>query len=128
MPSPESIPSLLRELLDLHAAAVALHAHDVEFHLLSAAAHAAEVVEDVDALQTVERLARDDLTWIDAHEPEYRHSTASSRTREHRSIFEQVAVMAAGMRARIDANHKLRRANARQSGLSWPDEPARGRA
>jgi hypothetical protein len=126
MQSTDTQESLLRELLALHGRAFELRAHDVSFHLLSAAAHAADSAGDTAALESIEGLARRDLAWIDANQPDYRHSTASAKTREHRSIFEQLAVMTAGMRARIEANHKLRRADAQQRGLGWADaaEPA----
>lgn len=101
---------ILRTLLASHQAALDLREHEVAFHALSAAGHAAEGLRDLEALREVERLATSELAWIDAHDAGHRHSTRSAKRRGHRSIFDQLAVTAAGMCARLEADRRLEQA------------------
>lgn len=101
---------ILRTLLDTHHAAFEAREHEVAFHALSAAGHAAESLEDLEALREVERLAVTELAWIDAHQADHRHSTRSAKLRGHRSIFDQLAVTAAGMRTRIESDRRIEQA------------------
>jgi len=100
----------LGQLLELHRDAAGIGEHEVAFHALNAAAHAAERLEDVDALERIARLSREELATIDAARPEHRHSSQSADRRNHRSIFEQLAVTATIMRQRIHAEEVRRRA------------------
>jgi hypothetical protein len=109
------IPSLLATLLDANRAAFEARAHEVAFHALSAAGHAAEMLEDLDALAEVERRAREELAWIDANDPGHRHSSSSAQVRGHHSIFHQLTITAGGMRKRIQADQRIHRAHGTKS-------------
>ena len=68
--------------------------YDIAYHALSGALHCAASLKDVNYLVEVERLADKELAWIDAHNPEYEHSTRSSAGRGHRSIYRTLTTMA----------------------------------
>jgi hypothetical protein len=106
MAAREQVRSLLDTLLEVHRAAFDVGEHEVSFHALSAAAHAAESLEDVDALERVAELSRAELAWLDAHAPDHRLSSRSAAERRHQSIFEQLAVTAGGMRQRIGIDRR----------------------
>ncbi|MBV9773164.1 MAG: hypothetical protein JO040_04405 [Gemmatimonadetes bacterium] len=110
MQEPQSLGSILETLLQLREAAFRLRHHEVAFHTLSAAAHAAEQLGDTKTLERIERLAREHLEWIDANDPAQRFSTRSAAQRGFSSIFEQLAVTTAGMRARLHLRRDRSRA------------------
>ena len=68
--------------------------YDVAYHALSGALHCAASLKDTKYLKEVERLAGDQLKWIDTHAPEYEHSTQSSSKRGLPSIYKNLATMA----------------------------------
>lgn len=113
----EQVRPLLDTLLEVHRAAFELGEHETSFHALSAAAHAAESLEDMDALKRIAELSRAELAWLDAHAPDHRLSTRSAEKRRHPSIFEQLAVTATGMRQRIGTDRRREEA----AHGSWPD-------
>jgi hypothetical protein len=102
----EPVRPLLETLLAVHREAFELREHAVSYHALAAAAHAAETLEELDALDEVARLGLEELAWIDAHDPGHRLSSASAATRRHPGVFEQLAVTARGMRQRIEADRR----------------------
>lgn len=106
MAPPEPVRPLLDALLEAHRAAFALGEHEIAHHALAAAAHAAESLEDVAALERIASSSREELAWIDAHDPAHRFSTTSAAARGHASIFEQLAVTARGMRQRIETDRR----------------------
>lgn len=97
---------LYPRLLTLYEAAFRERRHEIAFHLLSAAAHAADDAGDTEALESVERLARDHLAWLDAHDAEHRLATFAARTRRHESVFTNLAATVNSMRARVDAERR----------------------
>jgi hypothetical protein len=107
------LKSILQQLLEVHDSAFNLGEHAIAFHALSAAAHAAEVLEDLDSLDRVAALSRRELEWIDRNDPANRLSSVSAGKRSHQSIFEQLAVTALTMHKRIAAEHTRRNAAAR---------------
>lgn len=94
---------LLDQLLQVHRSAWEMGEHEVAFHALSAAAHAAEHLRDQPALTRIAQLSRDELAWLTEHEPRHR-MTAGIATRHHKSMFEQLATTATGMRQRLHAD------------------------
>lgn len=106
--SPE-LRSLLRQLLYAHHAARQLGEHEVSFHLLSAAARAAERLADADTLEEVARLSRDELGWLERNQPA--HALVSgSATPEHPGTFEQLAVTATATLQRISGGQMVEHA------------------
>jgi hypothetical protein len=68
--------------------------YDVAYHALCAALHCAASLKEINYLSEVERLAVQQLDWIDAHDPEYEHSSQSASKRGHVSIYKNLAKMA----------------------------------
>jgi hypothetical protein len=68
--------------------------YDVAYHALSGALQCAVSLKEVNYLSEVERLADQQLKWIDAHDPKYEHSTQSSSERGLTSIFRNLVNMA----------------------------------
>lgn len=97
-----ALRTVYRSLLSTYRATFTAGHHEVAFHALSAAAHAAEDLGDAEALVEIERLALEHLAWIDANDPDHRFSSSSSSERHHRSIFVQLGTTASMMRARIE--------------------------
>lgn len=110
MAGKERVRPILEAMLEAHRSAFELGEHEVSFHALSAAAHAAESLEDVDALERVAQLSRGELAWLDAHAPDHRLSSRSAAERRHQSIFEQLAVTATAMRQRIGIDRRREQA------------------
>lgn len=104
--------SLLHQLLNVHRSARELRAHEVSFHALSAAAHAAQELNDDQALTHVAELSRDELAWLGQNDPEHRLAAGIS-THNHQSVFEQLAVTATAMRQRIHSDRVIEDARAR---------------
>lgn len=108
MNSPDALRAMTDTLLRVYHDAHRARAHDVAYHALAAAAHAAEDADDAERLGEIEQLAREHLRWLDEHEPEHRHADAPSRRRGHPSIYEQLAVTVVSMRLRVESAQHLR--------------------
>jgi hypothetical protein len=113
------LEALLGQLLQIQRDARELGEHEVSFHALSAAAHAAERLGDQDALDRVAQLSRDQLAWLTATDPDHR-LVAGVATRNHQSVFEQLAVTAGAMRQRLHADDVLDTARARMAARPIP--------
>ena len=103
MRSRTTLESLRGIFLDLYATARDQGEHEIAYHALMAAEHAAQRLGDIPALQAIEQRAREHAGWLDAHDPQHRLSSFSASTRGHESLFEQLAQTAAAARARIHA-------------------------
>lgn len=104
--------SLLDQLLQIHRSAREMGSHEVSFHALCAAAHAAQDLGDEEALARVAELSRDELASLGQNDPEHRLAAGVS-THNHTSVFEQLAVTATAMRQRIHSDRVLEDARAR---------------
>ena len=97
-------PALTRlrdRLLELHAEARELREHQVAYHALAAALHAAESLRDIHTVEHVAALARQHGEWIDTNEPLHPLSGQSAALRGNHSVFEQLAATCAAVRARL---------------------------
>lgn len=112
--------SLLDQLLQIHRSARELGSHEASFHVLSAAAHAAQDLGDEEELTRVAQLSRDELGWLRQNDPHHRLA-AGVATQNHESVFEQLAVTATAMRQRIQSDRVIEEARAR-AGLAEPPE------
>ena len=99
-----------RPLLQLQAASLALFEaarnadqHEVAYHALAAALHAAEALDDAASCAEVERLANESRLRIDDEEPGHKLSTSTAHQRGHESIYKQLALTAVSARLRIEA-------------------------
>jgi len=62
--------------------------------MLCPAACAAAALNDPQCLEQIQKIAEADLACIDAHHPEYEHSTKSAFTRKMPGIFHTLAMEA----------------------------------
>ncbi len=83
--------NLYQRLIQINQEAFAGEEYDVAYHSLMAALYCVQRLNDRQGLGEVERRANEELTWIDAHHPEYEHSTQSASTRGHSSIYKNLS-------------------------------------
>ncbi len=86
-----NLKDLYQRLVQINQEAFAGEQYDVAYHSLMAALHCAQSLDDVQGLAEAERLANEELAWIDEHHPEYEHSTRSATVRGHASIFKNLS-------------------------------------
>ena len=84
------LSDLYRRLLRNNQEAFALGQYDAAYHVLMAAMHCAQTLNDATSLTEIEHIASQQLKWIDTHCPEYPHSTQSASKRGHLSIYENL--------------------------------------
>ena len=83
---------------------------DIAYHTLMSALHCAQQLKDIPYLREIEQLANEQLKYIDAHHPEYEHSTVSASNRNHVSVFQTLARQA-GARVMIIQNAPRQKGN-----------------
>lgn len=98
----KQVQDLYQRAMKINEEAFAGEEFDIAYHSLMTAIHCAQRLEDGASLQHLAELAWDQLKYIDANRPDYQHSTQSSRTREHASIFETAARQAEARKQIID--------------------------
>jgi hypothetical protein len=91
-----NLNELYDHLMDLNRSAFAAGEYDVAYHVMMAALHCAESLEDASAVERIEHLAIEQLESIDARAPSYEHSSASAAQRGHVSIYRMAATQAHG--------------------------------
>jgi len=84
-------PSLFVRLLAESREAHACGQHEVAYHALTAAMHAADDAADVAALETAGLEAAAQLQHIDQHTPEHRLSTKSAARHVHPGVYTLLA-------------------------------------
>ena len=89
-----TLRELYKRAIDMNCLAFEGEGFDIAYHALMAAIHCGQTLGDVEYLAEAERLARNQLLYIDTHSPEYRHSTKSAASRAHVSVFETAAIQA----------------------------------
>jgi hypothetical protein len=70
------------------------HEFSVAYHALAAAYQCSSALEDARSLESIEKLAKDELTEIDKRHPDYEHSSNAAAGRNLESIFELLAKQA----------------------------------
>ena len=80
-----------RDLIRLNRQCFEAGEFDVAYHCLMAALHCAQELKDIPYLREVEKTANEQLKYIDAHHPEYDHSSVGAANRNHVSIFQTLA-------------------------------------
>jgi len=93
-----NLSDLYQRLMRINQEAFADRHYDIAYHALAAALHCEQTLKDIQGLVEVEWVAHEQLQWIDAHHPEYEHSTQSAFARGRLSIYYQLARQA---RARV---------------------------
>jgi len=90
-------------LLALYECARALDAHEIAYHALAGALHAAEQLHDEATLEVIESHARQHVSLMDAS---HRLSAQSAAERGHHS-FEQLALLAGAARLRLKGERQI---------------------
>ena len=90
----DELHPISKDLIDLNKRTFQAREYDLAYHALMAALHCARSLKHIPYLLHVQQIAKEELVWIDAHDPEYEHSTPSTATRSHPSIFHTLAVQA----------------------------------
>jgi hypothetical protein len=99
----QPLTALRASAFDLFNAARAARQHEVAYHALAAALHAAESLADRETCRLVEQCADECLQWIDTHAPRHRLSSQSAQSRGHESVFRQLGVTAQSARLRLES-------------------------
>ncbi|MCL4297016.1 MAG: hypothetical protein KJ077_14860 [Anaerolineae bacterium] len=89
-----NLDDLYQRLIQINQEAFAGEYYDVAYHALAAALQCAQHLKNIQYLVDIERLANEQLNWIDAHHPEFEHSTQSAAERSHKSIYYNLASQA----------------------------------
>jgi hypothetical protein len=93
-----NLSDLYQRLMQINQETFAGGHYNVAYHVLSAALYCARTLSDIPGLVEVERVADEQLQWIDAYHPEYEHSTQSASALGYPSIYDSLARRA---RARV---------------------------
>ena len=95
----DDVRTLYALLLELNRQAFAGGEYNTAYHILAAALHCGESVGEPPQFELIERVAQEQLEWIDANAPSYEHSSASAAKRGHLSLLAMVATQARTMAA-----------------------------
>jgi hypothetical protein len=88
--SKNSLSDLYQRLMSINQEAFTLDQYDIAYHTLMAALHCAQTLKDIAGLVEVEHVAYKQLESIDAHHPEYEHSTQSASKHGHPGIYKNL--------------------------------------
>jgi hypothetical protein len=81
------IEDLYNQALDMNKKAFEAGLFDAAYHALACAFYFARMMDTIEPLQNVSKVAADQLARIDKSHPEYAHSTASVAAHDGQSIF-----------------------------------------
>ena len=110
---PDEPAALLYDhLMELHRQLFATERYEAAYHVLAAALHVAQEVEDIERLGNIERLARSRQADVDAALPVHPMASVSARRRGNPAMYQTLALTAksAGGRVRADRARRGRRA------------------
>jgi hypothetical protein len=95
---------LYDHLMDLHGQAFDAERFEAAYHVLAAALHVAEELDDVERLSAIERLAANRQGRLDSTEPRHVMSSGSASVRGNTARFTALALTAKAARGRINAD------------------------
>jgi hypothetical protein len=94
--------ALFEQLFAISRDAHARRQHEVAYHSLSAAMHAAEDAHDAQSLRTIVQEAQTQISWIDHNAPGHRLSTTSARRHNHPGVYVMLGRQAETIAAMLD--------------------------
>jgi hypothetical protein len=100
---------LYRTLMQMHEETFDAGLLEVSYHLLAAALHAAEKVNDIERLGRLETLATQRQAEIDRTQPQHKVSSASANGRGNFALFTSLSAIASAARGRIAADQAVAR-------------------
>jgi hypothetical protein len=83
--------TIFQRLMTLNREAFDAGHYHTAYHTLPAALYEAQEQQAAQDLATIQRVAEEQLAWIDHTAPAYEHSTPSAAARGHTSIFAMLA-------------------------------------
>ena len=93
--------SVYKQLITLHDETFAGGFYETSYHILAAALHRAQDMDEDDLLGQVEELALQDMSFIDQHHPTHNLSSQSAQARATNSLYETLAKQASVRRTLI---------------------------
>jgi len=97
MAAHDNASDIYEQLIDISEMSFAGGHYEVAYHVLIAALYWANDLHSIQRLQAVERLANEQINWIDTYYPSYKHSTESARVRGNQGIYDTLLRQAASM-------------------------------
>lgn len=106
-PGPPDGDEVFDQLVALNRRAFEIRRFNTAYHALMAALHWADDTHNEQELSLVERLAGEQMDWIDRYAPAYRHSTVSAGRRGNQSIFHNLERQASTILLRIRGERRF---------------------
>jgi hypothetical protein len=100
---------LYEHLLQLHDDTFEAERYELSYHVLAAALHAAEELNSVELLKSVQGVAAKRQAVIDQLRPQHRISSEAAKGRGNFALFTSLANIAAAARGRIAADQTVER-------------------
>jgi hypothetical protein len=100
---------LYQTLMQMHEDTFAAGLFEVSYHLMAAALHAAEEVNNLDLITQVELQATQRQADIDRSQPHHKVSSASAAGRGNFALFTALSATAGAARGRIAADQAVAR-------------------
>jgi hypothetical protein len=107
---PEPALALYDHLMDLHGQVFTAERFEAAYHVLAAALHVAEELDDVERLSAIERLATNRQAHVDRAQPAHVMSSGSATARGNTARFAALALTARAACGRINADKAVKRA------------------
>ncbi|HEX5323410.1 MAG TPA: hypothetical protein VFW40_06455 [Capsulimonadaceae bacterium] len=104
---PAKSKEIFDQLIALNREAFERDRFSTAYHALAAALHWADEENDERQLATVEKLAKEQLNWIDLHAPNYQHSSQSAALRGHTNIYSNLERQARSAQLRISSRRQF---------------------
>jgi hypothetical protein len=98
-----TVDGLVQRLFSISQDAHARRQHEVAYHTLTAALHAAQNAHDVSGAKAVFREAREQIAWIDINAPEHRLSTNSAGRHNHPGVYAMLSRQAKAIAQMMEA-------------------------
>jgi hypothetical protein len=110
LPNREAADQLYDHLLQMHDEAFEAGRFDLSYHLLAAALHAAEEMEDFARLTAIQVTAEQRQQTLDDRKPAHHMSTASARERGNTAAqYTALSSIAGAVKGRMAAHHAVGR-------------------
>jgi len=103
----EANAGIFDQLIALNHEAFDLRRFSTAYHALAAAQSWANEEKNEKQLALVEKIAKEELAWIDLQAPKYEHSTRSAKLRGHTSIYANLERQAHSAQLRIGSRKKF---------------------
>jgi len=76
-----NLSDVYQRLMGINQETFAGRHYNVAYHALAAALHCVQTLNEIQRLVEIERMANEQMEWIDAYHPKYEHSTQSAASR-----------------------------------------------